>query len=147
MDSLNYKNCDSFSLCGREFIGKIVNIHDGDTLTAIIELFPGQYYKFNFRFLGINAPEISWKERIKGLESKYRVINFFTNIPIDTLRTYSYSDMRNIFNGDYSYYCKLKCAKENDKYGRVLANIYKDDVCINDLLVRENLACKYMVAE
>ena len=146
MEHLTIYNCPKFSFCNRCFHGKIVNIHDGDILTAIVQVHRGEYYQMNFRFYGINAPETSGNERSDGLVSKYRVVNFFTGIPIDTLQSYKYSQIRDIFNNDKTYTCFLECANQEDKYGRVLARIYKDDSkseCINDILINENLAVKY----
>ena len=32
---------------------------------------------------------------------------------------------------------------QNEKYGRVLADVYVDDIHLNDLLIRERYAVKY----
>ena len=32
---------------------------------------------------------------------------------------------------------------QNEKYGRILATIYLNDVCINDMLIKERYAVKY----
>jgi hypothetical protein len=138
MDSLNIYNTKKFSFCNCKYIAKVVNVIDGDTIVAIVQVFPDLYYQLHFRLYGINAPEISGTERPYGLESKYFLINKITNIAVVDLKEMSYAQLCAIFNREKSYYVYIDCVDEKDKYGRVLANIYMDPeytICLNERLL------------
>jgi endonuclease YncB( thermonuclease family) len=138
MDSLNIHNTSKFSFCNCKYIGKVVNVIDGDTIIAIVQVFPNLYYQLHFRLYGINAPEISGNECTMGLDAKHFLINKITNIAVDDLKEMSYSQLCSIFNKEKSYYVYIDCVDEKDKYGRVLANIYMDSeyTCnINEYIV------------
>lgn len=147
MEQLNINNCSRFSFCGCKFIGKVVNVIDGDTVSAIVEVYPQQYRILNFRLYGINAPELSGVERPLGIQSKIHLIHMITGISKDDLKDSRYSEMCNIFNQNKTYYIFIDCVDERDKYGRVLARIYADDdfvVCYNDKLISDGYANAYV---
>lgn len=56
-----------------EYIARVINIYDGDTITAKIDL--GFYLDITvkFRIYGINTPEVRGKERIRGKEVRDHV--------------------------------------------------------------------------
>ena len=53
-----YDDCQPFSLKGKTLQARLVNVHDGDTHTYIIELYPGDFYRFTVRLAGIDTPEL-----------------------------------------------------------------------------------------
>ena len=118
-----------FSLSGKERIGKVVDVYDGDSVKIVFSLFetdPLDYryvlYKWTCRLNNIDTPEIKTKKTSeKELGIKVR----------DILREKILNKM-----------VKIKCHKF-DKYGRLLVEIYLHDLCINDWLIENNYAKCY----
>lgn len=98
---------------------KIVSVYDGDTVTADIDMGLNIWaHGEKLRLHRINTPEIRGNERDQGLISRdwlrERLID--QEVMIQTIKD------------------------KKGKYGRYLAEIYLDDVNINDQLVAEGLA-------
>jgi micrococcal nuclease len=97
----------------------ITKVYDGDTVTADIDLGFHIWMKAEkIRLFRINTPEVRGPEREQGLISR------------DWLR-------EKILNKE------VVLVTEKDKkgkYGRWLADIWLDDICINDELVSNGLA-------
>ncbi|MBQ8999845.1 MAG: thermonuclease family protein [Clostridium sp.] len=101
---------------------EILRIIDGDTIVVNIDLGFNIWKKATLRLYGINAPEIKGTEKELGLKSKEYVSSL---IPINS-------------------YVKLECLGK-DKYGRWLANIYKDELFINQHLIDLKYANIYKI--
>ncbi len=97
-----------FSLNGLKTKATIIDVYDGDTVTALFP-FKGDMYKWKCRLYGIDTPEIR-KEKVKAIESRDFLRSLVLNKEVD-----------------------LECLNF-DKYGRVLVKIYTDKY-INDHLV------------
>jgi len=107
----------------------VLDVYDGDTITVAIDLGMDIYKKTKIRFYGINAPELdgsrlSDKEKAEARRSKnyvYRKISS-KEIYIQTVKD------------------------KTEKYGRYLGIIWvlneknKDYECLNDMMLRNNLA-------
>ena len=107
---------------------KVTKVVDGDTIYGDVDLgFSVVQKKMEFRFAGINTPEIRGENREAGLKSKEFVIN-------------------KLMDKDVIIITK-KDVKE--KFGRYLAKIYYQDgldwICINDELIELGLAVPFMV--
>lgn len=107
---------------------KVTKIVDGDTIYGDVDLgFSVVQKKMEFRFAGINTPEIRGGTREAGLRSKEFVTNKLMDKEVIIITK--------------------KDGKE--KFGRYLAQIYYQDglewVCINDELVKLGLAVPFMV--
>ena len=105
---------------------KVLDVHDGDTITALVDLGFHIQMEIKVRFYGINAPEITGVSRLAGLKTKQRVIDLISNKDI-TLKTYK---------------------DKQEKFGRWLADIYinENDVkSVNQMLIEEKLAVPFMV--
>lgn len=106
-----------------EYKGKVIKVYDGDTITVVIDLGFKISITENIRLARINTPEIRGDERDRGLISKKRVVDLILGKDII-----------------------LKTDKDSQgKYGRYIADVYiaddnVTDICLNDLLVLENLA-------
>lgn len=99
--------------------GVVTDVYDGDTITVNVDLgFHVTLTNERFRLYRINAPEVSGTERDKGLISK------------DWLRN-------RILNKEVIL---VTCKDKKEKYGRWLADIRLDGICINDELVENGLA-------
>ena len=104
--------------------GHVIKVYDGDTITIASKM-PyenSQLFRFNVRLNGIDTPEIKSKdENEKALAKKAR----------DSLSQL-------IMNKNIA----LKNVK-NEKYGRILADVYLDDLHINKWMIEKQFAVEY----
>jgi len=104
--------------------GKVIKVYDGDTITIASKLpFEGSpLYRFSVRFAGIDSPEIKGETLV---ESK--------------LAIKSRDALHNLIFG------KVITLKNNgkEKYGRLLADVYLDDLYVNKWMLDNNFAVKY----
>lgn len=104
--------------------GIVIKVYDGDTITIASKLpfDKSPLYRFSVRLNGIDAPEIkstSEDEKTAAIEVRNILTERLLNKTVF---------LKNI---------------QHEKYGRILADVYLDDVCINDWLLQERLAVKY----
>lgn len=114
-----------FSLCNLNLIGRLVDIIDGDSLAIILPVF-NNYYKYNIRLSGIDTCEMKSKNienKQKALIARTALLNLVMdgNYPI----TLTKKEIQHILDKD-TVFVWVECL-EFDKYGRLLANIYKFD--------------------
>jgi len=146
MENYNDSNTPSFSFNGLNCISRIIDITDGDTVKAIIN-FKDNYYKIVIRLFNIDTCETRSKNienKNLGLDAKKRVYNIITNKHIDDNNN---NNIKKIIKNELNsncYYIYIKCY-DFDKYGRVLADIYKNenDLSISNILINEKLAYIY----
>ena len=122
MDSITYKDTIPFVPPLSE--GKVIKVYDGDTITIASKLPFDQspYYRFSVRLKGIDCPEI----KTKNTEEKQCAIlirDLLKDLLMDKIVT-------------------LK-EVELEKYGRILAVVYLDEVNLSDLLCEKHMAVKY----
>lgn len=106
-----------------QYNAHVVKVYDGDTVTVDVDLGFKIKHRVILRLYGIDTPEIRGEERPEGLVSRDYVADKILNkdIIIETFK------------------------KAGDKYGRWLATIYVDGVNLNQELVEQGLAEKYIV--
>lgn len=105
-----------------EYKAKVVRVYDGDTITCDIDLGFFTWIKDqSIRLAGIDTPEIRGEERPKGLVSAEWLRERILDKEV-ILKTYKDS---------------------KGKYGRWLADVYLDDVNMNQALLDEGLAEPY----
>ena len=104
--------------------GYVIKVYDGDTITIASKLpFDNSpIYRFSVRLAGIDTPEI------KGKTEKEKTMAINAKNKLQTLIMDKYVLLKNI---------------NTEKYGRILADIYLEDIHINKLMIDENLAVKY----
>jgi len=142
MENFNDANTPYFSFNGLNTIARIIDITDGDTVKVIIN-FKGEYYKIIIRLFNIDTCETRSKceeNKNLGIQAKLRLFNLITNKTIDNNK----KDIKNELNNNY-YTIFIKCY-DFDKYGRVLADIYKtenDIISLSSILINEKLAYVY----
>ena len=122
MEYITYKNTIPFIPPLTE--GKVIKVYDGDTITIASKMPFDQspYYRFSVRLKGIDCPEI----RTKNAEEKQCAIlirDLLKDLLMDKIVT-------------------LK-EVELEKYGRILAVVYLDEVNLSDLLCEKHMAVKY----
>lgn len=126
-----------FSLKGMRFASRIVDVIDGDTIVGIIPLM-NTFYKFHIRLASIDTSEIKSKDaKLKeiAIKAKNRLLELITDKSINS---------KNELEADV-YLVWLKC-EDFDKYGRLLANIYRTPECVksfSEILLEEKLAYPY----
>jgi endonuclease YncB( thermonuclease family) len=129
------------SINGLKCYGRLIDVYDGDTVKVILPTF-NSYYKFTIRLNGIDTCEIKSKDKIlqeNGIKARDRVLELLTNNKKDTKK-----DIKNLLESEV-FLVWVECF-DNDKYGRILANIYKDEnekKSISEILLEEKLAYSY----
>jgi micrococcal nuclease len=104
--------------------GRVIKCYDADTITIASKLpyDASPLYRLSVRLNGIDAPEIKGKSAEEKEVAK-EARDFVSNLVLN-----KYVRLENI---------------ESEKYGRILADVYIGDVCLNELLIKERYAVKY----
>jgi endonuclease YncB( thermonuclease family) len=104
--------------------GKVIKVYDGDTITIASKLpyKSSQMYRFSVRLRGIDSPEI----KSKSLAEKDLAMN--SKIALSNLILEKNVDLKNI---------------STEKYGRILADVYIDNVNVNTWMLENKLALPY----
>lgn len=110
--------------------GKVIKVYDGDTITIVSKLpYPKSLlYKFRVRLARINAPEIN-----------NHVINSNINSNTNSLSLESRDFLSSMVMNKI---VELKSVR-TDKYGRILAEVYCDNVNMSDLLLEKGYVVAY----
>ena len=105
-------------------VKEIVKIVDGDTVDLVLDLGFSTFVQQRMRLRGIDTPELSStneSERIIANEAKGYVSVWLINQKKLTVKTF-----------------------KDDKYGRIIAEIYGDDsLCLNKILIDNGYAWEY----
>lgn len=104
--------------------GKVIKVYDGDTITIAskLEFEKSPVYRFSVRLAGIDSPEMKAKtnvEKMLAVKSQTALSNMLMN---------------------------QKIRLENvtiEKYGRLLADVYYDDIHVNQWMVDNKFAVIY----
>ena len=103
---------------------KVIKVYDGDTITVAAKLpfYESPIYRFSVRLRSIDSPEI------KGLSEKECQLAIESRDALDTLIFGKIIELRH--NG-------------KEKYGRLLADVYYNDIHVNKWMVDNGYAVKY----
>lgn len=104
--------------------GRVIKVYDGDTITIASKLpfNESPLYRLSVRLNGIDTPEIKGKnedEKTAAKNARDSLSSFILN---------KYVTLKNI---------------QSEKYGRILADVYLGDVCLNEWMIKERYAVKY----
>jgi endonuclease YncB( thermonuclease family) len=104
--------------------GQVIKVYDGDTFTlaGYLPYNGSPLYRFSVRLNGIDCAEIKGKteeEKVCAIKAK------------DQLST--------LIMGKTVTLCNVK----NEKYGRLLADVYIDDLHVNQFMIDKGLAIPY----
>ena len=114
------ENTEKFTFSKIKY-GKVIKVYDGDTIT-IATKYNGNISSFVVRLSGIDTPEIKTKnKKEKELAIEAR----------DALKDLIFNKIIRLDN------------IENEKYGRILADIYIDNIHINKWMIESNYADEY----
>jgi micrococcal nuclease len=123
LKEIDYNNTEKFIVPINH--GKVVKVYDGDTITIASKLTNDKnsiIYRFSIRLKGIDSPEIKSKvEKEKKL----------AEISRDALHSLIYGKIITLKNIN------------TEKYGRVLADIYIENLHINNWMIESHYAIPY----
>jgi endonuclease YncB( thermonuclease family) len=105
-------------------IGQVIKVYDGDTMTiaTYLPFLNSPLYRFPVRLRGIDAPEMRGKN-----EDEKRAARI-SQKALEDLVLHKNVTLKNV---------------ETEKYGRLLAEVYVDDININNYMVDNKYAVKY----
>lgn len=104
--------------------GQVIKVYDGDSITiaAHLPIENSPLFRFSVRLNGIDTPEIKGKNEDEKAAAK---------------------DARDALSNLILHKEVILKNVGTEKYGRILADVYLNDLCINDWLIKENYAVKY----
>jgi endonuclease YncB( thermonuclease family) len=105
-------------------MGRVIKVYDGDTITIVAKLpyKESPLYKFSVRLNGIDCPEI------KGIDEDEKRCAQIAKAELSKLILNKHVTLRNL---------------KTEKYGRILADVYLDDLHLNAYMVDHELAVVY----
>ncbi|QDK38871.1 thermonuclease family protein [Bdellovibrio sp. NC01] len=105
-------------------MGRIVDVHDGDTLTVQV---PGEAKKYKIRMLGVDTPEVEFFQKSQG-EAAFMARDFLRSLaPVGSTATVTYDT-----NGF-------------DKHDRILGRIVVNNVEVNRAMLSEGWGYFYVI--
>jgi micrococcal nuclease len=104
--------------------GHVIKVYDGDTITiaSTLPIVNSPLYRFSVRLAGIDSAEIKSKN-INEKDQAKKVRDILSELILHKTVT-----LKNI---------------STEKYGRILADVYLDDLCINNWMLDEGYAVEY----
>lgn len=104
--------------------GQVIKVYDGDTITIASKLpYPtSPLYRLSVRLNGIDTPEIKGKSEDEKTSAK-RVRDALSDLIL-----HKEVQLQNI---------------QSEKYGRILADVFYDNIHINEWLIQQRYAVKY----
>ena len=104
--------------------GQVIKVYDGDTITIASKMpYPeSPMYRFSVRLNGIDTPEI------KGKNADEKEIAKKARDELSTLILNKTVTLKNV---------------QSEKYGRILADVYLEDVFLNEWMIEKKFAVKY----
>ena len=112
---------DRFSFDGLKTYAKVCKVYDGDTITLIFE-YRGEMLKYSARIYGIDTPEIRTRDK-EEKKLGYAARDFLSSYILNQIVFVEF----------------LKF----DKYGRLLVNVFINDVNISNLMIQNKYAKPY----
>lgn len=118
-----------FGLEGCVAEARVVDCYDGDTLKLVMPVpwAGGALRKVTARLLGVDTPEVRGESKPRGEAAHAFVLRWLAP-------SFDGGRPKEFFQGVHAV-VRVECFG-NDKYGRVLARVHRDDECLNDVLVR-----------
>jgi endonuclease YncB( thermonuclease family) len=104
--------------------GQVIKVYDGDTITIAARLpyDASPVYRLSVRLNGIDTPEIKSKNAEEKQVAK-QARDYLASLILH--KTVS---LRNV---------------QTEKYGRILANVYLEEICVNERMVEQRFAVRY----
>jgi endonuclease YncB( thermonuclease family) len=121
-ENITYSNTSAF--IPKIDIGKVVKVYDGDTITVASKLpfIDSPIYRFSVRLSGIDTPELKTSNEN---EKKHAII--------------ARDALSELINGKIVHLQNVS----TEKYGRLLADIYIDDIHVNKWMIDQKYGVEY----
>jgi endonuclease YncB( thermonuclease family) len=106
--------------------GRVIKVYDADTITIASKLpyDTSPLYRLSVRLNGIDTPEMKGKDISEEEKTAAKLArDYVSNLVLN-----KFVRLENICN---------------EKYGRILADVYIGDINLNELLIKERYAVKY----
>lgn len=115
-----------------EYEATVIRVIDGDTFVALVDQGFDDFTKLAFRVYGIDCPEKTGKDKIKGLAAKHRTQELIPPGEVVVIKSFKLprEDGRN-------------WPLETDKYGRWLAKVSRGDMDLASTLILEGHGVSY----
>jgi endonuclease YncB( thermonuclease family) len=126
VDTFDYKNIeykDTIPFVPPLERGKVIKVYDGDTITVCGRFYDNSpLYRFCIRLKGVDSPEIrgnTQEEKVSAIKSRDALSQLILG--------------------------KIVVIKNHDceKYGRILADVYIDNIHVNEWLLQNHYAFPY----
>tara|TARA_B100001093_G_C26717746_1_gene966408 strand:- start:100 stop:600 length:501 start_codon:yes stop_codon:yes gene_type:complete len=141
-------NVPLFDLKGNTYNAKVVDVYDGDTCSIVIIL-NNKLTKFKLRTVGYDTPEIkppkndANRDHIidMAIKSRNYFISRVTNCTIILDKHYSKNEIKELLKSNKKI---ITVTSEGwDKYGRLLGNIFVNNININNEMIEKGYGNKY----
>jgi endonuclease YncB( thermonuclease family) len=148
LENINSDDINLFSLNEQIFLGKVVEMYDGDTCKIVL-IINNNLEKFNCRLLGLDTPEIKPPldklnrdlEILNAHKCRNRLLQLTTTCDCQIDSILKKPQIKTLLKSNKKI-LTVKCHKF-DKYGRLLVELLNDDININKLLINEGYAKSY----
>jgi endonuclease YncB( thermonuclease family) len=151
LKKLNVEDVPFFGLEGKETRARLVHVVDGDTIHVVFP-FKTEYFKFRLRMMGINTPELHPKtgtdaekeaETARAIKARDYLITLLVGTASQNDKT---AKETKEYLSTNPVFINIEI-KGYDKYGRLLARVFKHNQCINEKMVEAGHAIRYMVKD
>jgi endonuclease YncB( thermonuclease family) len=149
LENINNDDIDLFTLNGQTFLGKVVEIYDGDTCKIVLSN-NNNLQKFNCRLIGLDTPEMKPSldkpnrelEILNANKCRNRLLQLTTNCNCEIESVLKKQELKNLLKLNKKL-LTVKCY-DFDKYGRLLVELVSDNnKLINKILLEEGYAKAY----
>ena len=134
-----------FTFAGLESWGRVVDVYDGDTLKIVMP-YNQTMWKFNIRLYGIDTSEMTSKiqeNKERAIRSRNRVIQLVSKMPAQLPSSITENKKSIQTYLQQNVFLVYVICKDMDKYGRILADVYSNNVSLSHTLLQEKLAYSY----
>jgi len=152
LENINADDIDLFSLNGQTYLGKVVEMYDGDTCKIVLAI-NNNLQKFNCRLLGLDTPEMKPPidkpnrdiEILNAHKCRNRLLQLTTTCSCQIDSILKKPEIKTLLKSN-KLILMVKC-HEFDKYGRLLVELVsisdETNKTINQILVEEKYAKAY----
>lgn len=125
-----------FDLDGVDVMARVLGCHDGDTMRVAVPVpwAGGAVRLATLRLLGVDTPEMSGDQAARGVEARDFVLRWLApDLFAAAAEGLSKAAIQERLEG--RVVSARVCCGARDKYGRVLARVFRGDECLNDALI------------
>jgi endonuclease YncB( thermonuclease family) len=144
LDAIAIDSIRELTFDGQTFLGRVVDVIDGDTVVAVMRAFGDTMHRFSIRVADIDVIEMRGDDLTKSKSVREMALRFLMNE--DDSATTNVRDRPAIRRDLIAKpsFVRVRC-RHFDKYGRVLAEILRerDGRSLGDFLLESNLAVVY----